>query len=70
MACTSVADIVSVINQMEVMNWLLNPVSNTQVSTQGSNSSALCAHVAQCTSKAVGMKLIIRLKILQIGLKD
>ena len=53
MTCTSVADIVSVINQMQAMNWLPSPGPNTQLSTQGLNSSALHAHVAQCTSKAV-----------------
>ena len=53
MTCTSVADIVSVINQMQAMNWLPSPGPNTQLSVQGLNSSALHAHVAQCRSKAV-----------------
>ena len=46
MTCTSVVDIVSVINQMQAMNWLPGPGPNTQLSAQGLNSSALHANVA------------------------
>ena len=53
MTCTSVAGIVSVINQKQAMNWLPSPGPNTQLSTQGLNSSALNAHVVQCTSKTI-----------------
>ena len=70
MTCTSVSDIVSVINQMQAMNWLPSP--GPKHSTQYTRVKLLsftCSWLLSAQVKLLGLKLI-NLKILQIGLKD